>query len=223
MFCGQWFLNKHIDMVHKGMDLSVICDMCGKVLKTRMGLLAHLKTHAAEKRHGCHLCPKRFQDKGTLRKHLIREHGKAKGEEFTPGEGVVFKFVCMFPSCDAKFVTDIELQSHVGENHSPVGNNECMCTLCGRPFANQARLTRHHLKHSGEKPHACTVCSRSFQYRTSLKEHLQAVHSIGKEQECFPCDQPNCEGKYKIRKHLLRHLREFHGLTLGKATNLNIK
>ncbi|ODM97459.1 putative zinc finger protein [Orchesella cincta] len=213
-FSCQEMLNHHLDTVHRGIDVSVVCDLCGKKLAYKSNLLWHKKTHAAEKIYGCHLCPKRFQDKGTLRKHLIREHGKTEGEEFTPGEGVVFKFVCMFPSCTSKFVTDIELQSHVGQRHSPPGG-KFICPLCGKVFANQARLTRHNLVHSGEKAHACSVCSKSFAYRASLKDHLQAVHSIGGEEEYFSCKFQNCTAKFKIHKYLTKHLKRKHGFTVA--------
>ncbi|CAL8128413.1 unnamed protein product [Orchesella dallaii] len=150
----QYELKRHVDKVHKGVDLKVICDICGKVFADKKYLQAHERLHKDERKCACHLCDKRFNFRGDLRKHLRRIHGKSKGDEFTPGEGLALKAVCMFPSCGARFGREAELQQHVEENHCPVEDNSIvMCTLCGRVFANQGRLATHNLIHPKERVH----------------------------------------------------------------------
>ncbi|CAL8128385.1 unnamed protein product [Orchesella dallaii] len=138
-----------------------------------------------------------------------------------PGEGLVLKSICMFPSCIAKFGTPAELQLHVQKNHASVEDSKFMCILCGKVFVNQARLTRHNLVHSKEKRYECHVCKKRFPYNASLKEHLQAVHDLGKEQQYFKCEQPNCESKFKVRKYVQRHMKDVHGLNMN-VVNLKV-
>ncbi|CAL8128373.1 unnamed protein product [Orchesella dallaii] len=207
-YSGQWVLKEHIDVVHKGIDLSVVCDVCGKVLSSRNHLKTHMKVHGERKKYACHLCDVTVLSNKYLKKHLVNMHGKAVGEEFTPGEGL--KFGCMFSSCGAKFGKDVELQQHVERNHAPVVDSKFMCTLCGKVFSNQARLTRHNLVHSKEKRLECHVCKKRFAYSSSLKDHLKVVHDLGEGQQYFRCEQPNCEAKFKLIKYLNKHFRDTH-------------
>ncbi|CAL8128397.1 unnamed protein product [Orchesella dallaii] len=221
-FSRQHELTKHVDKVHKGIDPKVICEICGKLFADKNCLRVHERYHKDEKRYACHLCDKRFHLRGELKKHLWGFHGKSKGEEFTPGEGLVLKAVCMFPSCGSRFGREAELQQHVEENHTPVEDNSMfMCTLCGRVFANQGRLATHNLIHSKERVHECHICGKTFVCKTNLKEHLQAIHNVGKAQEYFRCEQPNCEAKFKTRKYLTRHVRVTHRKIRKHIANLN--
>ncbi|CAL8128369.1 unnamed protein product [Orchesella dallaii] len=224
-FCGKVYglksqLKKHVDSVHKGVDLTVVCDVCGKVFSSQTHLRRHMKVHGERKKYACHLCDVTVLSNKYLKKHLVNRHGKAVGEEFTPGEGL--KFGCMFSSCGAKFGTDVELQQHVERNHAPVVDSKFMCTLCGRVFSNQARLTRHNLVHSKEKRLECHVCKKRFAYNSSLKDHLKVVHDLGEGQKYFRCEQPNCKAKYKLLNLLNKHVRVTHagvGKDVANITN----
>ncbi|CAL8128395.1 unnamed protein product [Orchesella dallaii] len=223
-FCGKLYqrkseMKKHVEVVHKGVDIKVICDVCGKVLANRVCYLSHLRNHKEGKRYACHLCDSKFWNNTELKKHLVRVHGKTVGEEFTPGEGL--KFGCMFSSCGEKFGTDVELHQHVERDHAPVLDSKFMCTLCGKVFSNQPRLTRHNLVHSKEKRHECHVCKKRFAYNASLKDHLKIMHDLGEGQLYFRCEQPNCEAKFKLLKQLNKHVRDTHG-GVGKGV-ANIK
>ncbi|CAL8128367.1 unnamed protein product [Orchesella dallaii] len=209
-YSGHWVLKEHIDVVHKGMDLSVVCDVCGRVLSSPTQLKKHMKVHGERKIYACHLCDVTVLSNKYLKKHLVNMHAKAVGEEFTPGEGL--KFGCMFSSCGEKFGTDVELHQHVERNHAPVVDSKFMCTLCGKVFSNQARLTRHNLVHSKEKRLECHVCKKRFAYSSSLKDHLKVVHDLGEGQQYFRCEQPNCEAKFKLIKYLNKHVRDAHGV-----------
>lgn len=49
------------------------------------------------------------------------------------------------------------------------------CEICKRSFARPENLNRHMLTHTGDKPYSCIVCNKSFTQSNSLKRHLN-VH-----------------------------------------------
>ncbi|CAG0905615.1 unnamed protein product, partial [Darwinula stevensoni] len=51
------------------------------------------------------------------------------------------------------------------------------CGACGYVNPEKAKLARHALIHSGERPYACTDCSKSFSRRDNLMKHRAALHS----------------------------------------------
>ena len=61
------------------------------------------------------------------------------------------------------------------------------------------------LMHSGEKPHMCSVCGKSFSRKDNLRQHMQTHTGI----KSFQCDQ--C-GKGFGRKKMLEKHMESHGV-----------
>ncbi|CAL8128451.1 unnamed protein product [Orchesella dallaii] len=223
-------LRKHLMKIHGTVaneeeEECHVCHLCGKVLLNKNNLKIHIETHSGEKKFVCHLCSVKFTAKTTLKRHLNIKHGKEKGHEFTPGGVTIVKsHSCMHPSCaNLKFDTEVELRLHVEQFHVNQRQEESqfMCNLCGKVFANQARLTRHDLIHTKEKKHKCQVCSTAFAHKSSLREHLEAMHGVGKEKQYFECEQPNCGAAYKCRQYLYKHLRRVHGVYTAKPKKKN--
>ncbi|CAL8128393.1 unnamed protein product [Orchesella dallaii] len=57
-FCGKLYqrkseLKKHVEVIYKGVDVKVICDVCGKVLANRVCYLSHLRNHKEGKKKIC--------------------------------------------------------------------------------------------------------------------------------------------------------------------------
>ena len=50
------------------------CGMCGEVFGSRAELTRHVRTHTGEKPFGCEVCPAKFSEKGTLKKHMLQLH-----------------------------------------------------------------------------------------------------------------------------------------------------
>ncbi|ODM90372.1 putative zinc finger protein [Orchesella cincta] len=207
---GRKAFHFHMSYHHKGPTW--ICDVCGKTFRHKSDLKKHEVVHTGEKKFKCHLCPSQYTANRALKKHLVRTHGKEKGQEKTPGEGVL-KIKCEYPSCSASFLSESELRSHIEQIHSKnEEGNVWVCKLCGKVFANQQRLTRHDLVHNKVKKHSCTVCNRDFTLLHNLQKHLKAVHL----KERFPCTQPGCDKKYGGSSNLSEHLRKKHGIYSAK-------
>ncbi|GFU33585.1 hypothetical protein NPIL_226091 [Nephila pilipes] len=45
------------------------------------------------------------------------------------------------------------------------------CIYCSYGTASNADLKKHHLTHTGERPHACHICGRRFSLKENLKRH----------------------------------------------------
>ncbi|CAL8128487.1 unnamed protein product [Orchesella dallaii] len=158
----------------------------------------------------------------SLQKHLRRIHGRLRGKEFATDDGSPRwrKSKCRYPSCNQEFGEENELKLHVEREHQSQneksGTPNFLCSLCGRIFVNQQRLTRHNEVHTKEKRYKCHICQKSLSQPSSVKEHLMAVHGVGKDQEYLSCTQLNCSFKTKGRSLLLKHLRSMHGVYTGK-------
>merc|ERR1712210_337480 len=102
-----------------------VCPTCGKILKTRSGYSAHLRTHlpkgdpkkgkAADK-HFCDKCGKTFAKPYLLKAHISKEHDKL---------GV--KYPCQ--SCDLVFDDYHNMNRHKLKVHSTDKRYECR--YCG--------------------------------------------------------------------------------------------
>ncbi|KAJ8945361.1 hypothetical protein NQ314_009262 [Rhamnusium bicolor] len=68
-------LRRHCSYNHKelGIDVSVICEICGKSISTKGGFQIHLKTHTIKKPFPCNVCTKTFATKSFFE----RPYGKA--------------------------------------------------------------------------------------------------------------------------------------------------
>lgn len=121
-------LRRHNIKKHKSaeIDLSVICEICGKKLSSKEKLKFHLRTHTGYKPHACHVCPKSFSKKDQLIEH-IRTH---TGEK---------PYVCKL--CGKGFAQRTPLKTH--ERTHNVDRPGSACTLCGLVFRSKIELESH--------------------------------------------------------------------------------
>lgn len=52
------------------------------------------------------------------------------------------------------------------------------CNVCGQNFQFKSHLARHMLKHTGERPFSCHLCSYAGSRSFHLKRHLGTVHRL---------------------------------------------
>ena len=71
------------------------------------------------------------------------------------------------------------------------GEKPFACTVCSKHFRQKAILDQHMRTHTQDKPYKCTEdgCSRGFTQKTSLKNHLRS-HKTGKLSENYRKKEP---------------------------------
>ncbi|KFM83045.1 RE1-silencing transcription factor, partial [Stegodyphus mimosarum] len=51
-----------------------------------------------------------------------------------------------------------------------------LCPKCSYSTDQRGDFTRHELTHTGERPHACSICNKRFTLKGNLQAHL-ALHA----------------------------------------------
>ncbi|EFA06599.2 zinc finger protein TC009514 [Tribolium castaneum] len=160
------------------------CDTCGKVFRTKPGLIHHIRIHTGERPYVCHLCDKRFINGGHLHTHM-RTHTGEKNH------------ICA--ACTKAFATAQQLTKHTIAIHTserPYG-----CTYCPKRFASSSNLNTHTKIHTGEKNYRCDQCGKAFSTKGQLYQHM-LVHT---GEKAFLCEY--CNKRFSQKAHLIRHLK----------------
>jgi hypothetical protein len=59
-------------------------------------------------------------------------------------------------------------------------------------FNQKNSLEAHSLKHSGQRPFACSFCAMKFAQRGNLRAHILRVHKLSKEAGQIKCAHCTC-------------------------------
>ncbi|XP_018328833.1 zinc finger protein 664-like isoform X2 [Agrilus planipennis] len=160
------------------------CDTCGKIFRTKPGLIHHIRIHTGERPYVCHLCDKRFINGGHLHTHM-RTHTGEKNH------------ICA--ACNKAFATAQQLTKHTIAIHT--SERPYACTYCSKRFASSSNLNTHTRIHTGEKNYHCDQCTKAFSTKGQLYQHL-LVHT---GEKAFLCEY--CNKRFSQKAHLIRHLK----------------
>ena len=161
--CGDKFddkviLDEHMTSVHQGVKITrrgiksrkpkmapkrSVCDLCGSSVK------GSLKTHKAMVHcktdpQNCPHCGKGFKSPVHLSHHIRNMHEK-------------------YP-CDlcGKMIATKHKSRHFQQVHVDPEHRRYKCEHCGKGFAASQSLKDHVNLHTGERPHVCKFCGKSF-------------------------------------------------------------
>ncbi|XP_021711340.1 zinc finger protein Xfin-like isoform X2 [Aedes aegypti] len=169
-------LNRHNYFIHK----PTACKICGIIFPGKQKTLNHeMEKHMAPKMK-CPHCPKTFQKKLLLRRHLdhhLNYHWK---------------------------------YSKVDDNQEPTANHPSnLCTICGQTFANLIELRNHQIvKHTfseedQSKPLVnCKECDKGCDDEKSLQTHHRECHL---PIECDICGATNAGKRRAVYHKLMKH------------------
>merc|ERR1719195_369085 len=113
-------------------------------------------------------CYQSFTTEGWLMRHKARQHNDIRAS-LGLGETGDRTFPCQ--QCGKQFAKMSKLTQHM-KTHSPEDHYKHPCDICGKKFTRPQHVIRHKLLHTGEKPHACPNCDKSFAREDKLKHHL---------------------------------------------------
>lgn len=194
------FLKKH--MVAHAKKKTFTCSLCHQKFISGVLLDAHTKIHSNGCPYLCALCKKTFPRKNALLKHVIScDAGcKTKNENYhipchplqsatseskvddegTSGALMTSGFTAgeQSESTSRKITRNYNsLMSHRTKKMSFVHygrGHRTICSLCSRSFKAEHHLGYHHLiAHCKEKPFVCPFCSKQFEVKVSLAEHIK--------------------------------------------------
>ncbi|KAI1888183.1 hypothetical protein AGOR_G00182400 [Albula goreensis] len=197
-FSKEWILRRHMRKHSDGSAPSTPaahdCPHCGRGFKHRKGLASHLRSHSGEKPYSCDVCGQRFTRPESAKKHR-RLHSGVK------------PYGC--PQCPRRFFRSDGLKSHMRTHDSgrrlaassrPPPPKLCMCSHCGKAYANATQVANHERTHTGERPYECSQCHKRFRHSGALSVH-RITHQRDRPHAC-----PTCPKSFRCAKHLKRHL-----------------
>ena len=187
--CGKRFRCRgvrrhHMQRMHT-VEKRFKCTECEQVFAMKQDLVRHFRIHTGETPFRCTECDQIFTQKVGLKKHVIRMHsGEKPFKCFVCGEAFAKKirlkqhfrihtgetpYQC--EKCEEKFATKQILYQHMYYRHA---GKIFQCEICEELFNVKADLNRHLLVvHTVDKPYVCTVCGKSFPYKSVLKVHFR--------------------------------------------------
>ena len=127
-----------------------------------------------------------------LRKHFHDKHIR-EDEKY---------FQCEY--CEQKFSFLTTKNKHVKAIHI----KSYVCDLCGKGFGSKAKVDKHRLTHTGEKPHACDQCDYRAAIKYNLDVHRATKHGLV-EQKNYLCTL--CNKQFTTMGRVHRHMTVAHG------------
>ena len=164
------------------------------------GLDKSLNQESPEKsppKAGCSVCNYKTQFRHNLRKHMRTVHAD-------PDDRHVQKISFLCDSCAKPFKSSYGLNLHKKSVHE--GNFKFNCTVCSKGFNQKRDYMGHLSSHDKILKKKCDFCKLTFQYASTLKRHVKAVHNTTK----FVCSLQNRSMEFTSSTARSEHHRVVH-------------
>lgn len=171
----------HLSATTKSID-PFLCHVCSKSFKHKHHLVIHLKVHSEEKEFACEICARKFRQKSHVNQHKKIHSGKKE-------------FECEF--CTKSFTHRGDLKRHLKTHRAQL---PFRCSFCENRFGDIAEQQTHE-NVCLRRRFKCSICDFEAPDNAVLQDH-QTKH-IGERR--FICD--NCPKAFKLRQHLVVHLK----------------
>ncbi len=166
-------VTSHFSKKHN-LDRGYLICSCNKKAKVRKAVIEHVLWHMNPNQFRCDACSRTFNEKRTLRKHMIGHQTRAED-------------LLQCSLCEKRFLNQGSLTQHVLRVH-PSDNQKFFCDICKKNFKLKVILEAHmKYKHSGKsQQHICDICGKVLSTKQNLKEHVN-IHLDIPRLECNIC------------------------------------
>jgi KRAB domain-containing zinc finger protein len=189
--CDQFFITTEELFNHKLQNHGIKCDCCEASFVSINSHLNHLrKEHPEFKSYTCELCGKSFNSKYGLAIH-------------SECHQIDRPFLC--DTCGKNFKSKRKLKVHkCVSNLNEALPEDNTCKICGKVYTLRSSLTRHLIRHKGERRFECNVCQKKFFGSVNLKNHM-VIHEKATLYECQMC----C-ARYFHKRNMISHIKDKH-------------
>ncbi|KAH6935126.1 hypothetical protein HPB50_003492 [Hyalomma asiaticum] len=171
-------LEKHQASVHNSQTLRFPCSLCNKRFRTSSGIVAH--------RRVAHLDSYGGTNEKTAKQVPAKNWAHRPGRKYGCSR---WKYSC--EPCGRFFKFDGSLRAHRVFFHGIEGKTaeEKLCPECGKAFQTELSLAMHLRTHTQEVNFKCSVCSKIYRSRCSLKKHIATAHRSSLRAFCAVCNR----------------------------------
>jgi hypothetical protein len=166
------YIKEHMKLIHFVEDITVACKICGKILKNKLTLKSHLKTH--NKKFECRVCGQKFAFLSRFKTHL-----KIHDDPWA--------FQCQI--CFKKYNSSSSLSKHVSihDNNRP---KPYQCEHCDYATAIKTNFKNHLKVHDKNriKDLKCSKCDYITDNSAYLKQHIETHNPNRTKYPCLYCD-----------------------------------
>lgn len=153
------------------------CEECGRLFRSRAGLVQHIKTHQAQ------------QSPNSVAATI-------------PPTNPVGASLLKCDLCERTFKDPIKKHEHEDRDHKP---QEFLCGRCEKTFSRKCQLDLHCTVCTGEvqegsKYNNCKLCQKSYKKSSTLARHVDQVHKKIVQFACHGCGK-----MYYFRQHRDSH------------------
>ena len=181
-------------------DGVVSCTLCEKKFELFSDLTEHIIIFHSLKNRRCDVCEADFNSTNHLHKHIDKTHGP------------VFRHPCNI--CGKFFTSSDRLMKHAASMHSSEASGVNTCKRCDFQTKSSKRMKIHERSHLSR---SCPVCNKVLSKTSSLKRHVEQMHTMSQNYVCKICGTPFSSLGY-LRRHTSLHKKQHHTCTVcGKS------
>lgn len=216
-YCHREYNNRknfvnHMYAIHSNLRTIYSCSFCNKGFRSRDHRDDHENIHTGKRPNQCMLCFKDFASSAALRRHTKAHKDDAdkllKSDTNNCGADDLKKKLHKKPHKRTK----AQLLTRTDSSSLADSKGKYPCEFCTAVFRYKDKRDSHLNKHTGQKPHKCNLCSKTFMSEAYLSKHKKLLHlSEAEKATAVKYECSFCSKIYHRKKVFDKHLKSHNG------------